>query len=109
MRTNTRLTTALAGRDPGAADERARIARAGYLRLLVLGVPRAGPNSFSEQALRGTGLDADTARLIVNEPTTREPGIRSDLTWHAWLRCAAAEVMRHARDGRTMPTRGPAR
>ncbi|MGW2550057.1 hypothetical protein [Streptomyces sp. NPDC001635] len=37
-RTNTRLTIALAGRDPDAADERARIARADYLRLLALGM-----------------------------------------------------------------------
>jgi hypothetical protein len=38
-RTDTRLTIALAGRDPAAADERARVARADYLRLLALGVP----------------------------------------------------------------------
>jgi hypothetical protein len=37
-RTDTRLTIALAGRDPDAFDERARIARADYLRLLALGV-----------------------------------------------------------------------
>ncbi|MEU1592838.1 hypothetical protein ABZ468_08230 [Streptomyces sp. NPDC005708] len=37
-RTDTRLTIALAGRDPEAADERARVARADYLRLLALGV-----------------------------------------------------------------------
>lgn len=37
-RTDTRLTIALAGRDPDAADERARTARADYLRLLALGV-----------------------------------------------------------------------
>ncbi|MGW4788594.1 hypothetical protein [Streptomyces sp. NPDC004230] len=37
-RTSTRLTIALAGRDPDAVDERSRIARADYLRLLALGV-----------------------------------------------------------------------
>ncbi|EST17911.1 hypothetical protein [Streptomyces roseochromogenus] len=40
-RSDVRLTIALAGRDPDAAAERARIARAEYLRLLALGVPRA--------------------------------------------------------------------
>ncbi|MGI5507564.1 hypothetical protein [Streptomyces sp. CA-106131] len=37
-RTDTRLTIALAGRDPETGDERARVARAEYLRLLALGV-----------------------------------------------------------------------
>ncbi|QKZ20309.1 hypothetical protein [Streptomyces chartreusis] len=39
-RTDVRLMIALAGRDPDAAEERARIARAEYLKLLALGVPR---------------------------------------------------------------------
>ncbi|MEY2249023.1 hypothetical protein AB8A21_39900 [Streptomyces sp. BF23-18] len=38
-RTDTRLTIALAGRDPDAAAEKARTARAEYLRLLALGLP----------------------------------------------------------------------
>ncbi|WP_158713540.1 hypothetical protein [Streptomyces sp. NRRL F-525] len=37
-RTDLRLTVALAGRDPNAAEETGRIARADYLRLLALGV-----------------------------------------------------------------------
>ncbi|MGW1674550.1 hypothetical protein [Streptomyces sp. NPDC002324] len=38
-RTDTRLVVALTGRDPDTADERGRIARAEYLRLLALGMP----------------------------------------------------------------------
>lgn len=38
-RTDTRLTIALAGRDPDSPVESARVARAEYLRLLALGVP----------------------------------------------------------------------
>lgn len=38
-RANTRIVVALAGRDPDAAAERGRGARAEYLRLLALGVP----------------------------------------------------------------------
>ncbi|MFI6494563.1 hypothetical protein [Streptomyces sp. NPDC050564] len=38
-RTDTRLTVALAGRDPDAEAETARTAKAEYLRLLALGLP----------------------------------------------------------------------
>ncbi|MFE6625203.1 hypothetical protein [Streptomyces sp. NPDC057740] len=38
-RTDTRLTIALAGRDPDAPEEAGRAARAEFLRLLALGVP----------------------------------------------------------------------
>ncbi|MFJ4467511.1 hypothetical protein ACIP2X_08480 [Streptomyces sp. NPDC089424] len=38
-RTDTRLTIALAGRDPDALEERVRTGRADYPRLLALGVP----------------------------------------------------------------------
>lgn len=38
-RTDTRLTIALAGRDPDGAEEAGRILRADFLRLLALGVP----------------------------------------------------------------------
>ncbi|MEU1916194.1 hypothetical protein [Streptomyces massasporeus] len=37
-RTDTRLTIALAGRDPDGAEEQSRTARADFLRLLALGV-----------------------------------------------------------------------
>ena len=37
-RTDTRLTIALAGRDPDSPDEATRIARADFLRILALGV-----------------------------------------------------------------------
>ncbi|MFJ8036546.1 hypothetical protein [Streptomyces sp. NPDC096032] len=37
-RTDTRLATALAGRDPDVLEERGRTLRADYLRLLALGL-----------------------------------------------------------------------
>src|SRR3954454_10831672 len=40
-RADTRLTIALAGRDPDAVEEPGRRARADFLRLLALGVPAA--------------------------------------------------------------------
>ncbi|MBX4176438.1 hypothetical protein [Streptomyces geysiriensis] len=52
-RTDTRLTIALAGRDPDAPEEHGRTLRADFLRLLALGVPPSraelilGSTSFS--------------------------------------------------------------
>ncbi|WP_280878562.1 hypothetical protein [Streptomyces pseudovenezuelae] len=52
-RGDVRLMIALAGRDPDATAERARITRAEYLRLPALGVPR-GPRG-TDQLITGAG------------------------------------------------------
>lgn len=60
-RTDTRLVIALAGRDPDAAAERGRAARAEYLRLLALGVPPSTAELILESGHAGTWRGNDRA------------------------------------------------
>ncbi|MGW2939134.1 hypothetical protein ACWDA7_47170 [Streptomyces sp. NPDC001156] len=74
-RTDARLTIALAGQDPDAFDERARIARADYLRLLALGVAPS-----REELILGSGRAGArptrsrlTAAVTLNDTKALEP------------------------------------